>query len=88
MSGSIPRVWDLVYVAVDLPDLTVFEGRETLVIRLRSDPAQLKDAAQVAFAAELFNRPYSIAHTGEEPTWAPWAEECWDNLVEGAEWIW
>lgn len=92
MSRQIRWAWDLGLAGpdevLDLPDLTDLAGCASLLIRLRVQPGHLKDAAQVAFVAELAGVPYSVAHIGEEPTGASWAEECWANLVEGAERVW
>ena len=92
MNGPIRCTWDLGLagpkVVMDLPDLTDLGGCGSLLVRLRAEVGHLKDAAQVVFAAELCDLPYSIAHSGGEPQGATWAEECWRNLIEGAERVW
>lgn len=92
MSSPIRCTWGLGLagpnLVLDLPDLTDLAGCGSLLIRLRVQPGPLKDAAQVAFVAELGGVPYSVAHIGEEPRGAAWAEECWATLREGAEQVW
>jgi len=92
MSRAIRCAWDLGFqgpgVAIDLPDLTDFEGFDSLVIRLRPEPAHLKDAAQVAFVAELCKVPYSMDCSGVWPGIVAWMEDCWHNLIEGEGGAW